>query len=829
MKLNKTIGSTILLLATAVLTAGCQEDETRDVRFEIDTTEVKLTNGEAGSTDILIASNYANPTAVVDESAQEWLSTKIVQRCLTLIYTRNDSGAERTARIYLTAGNIEKTVTLTQPVYIDPADGYVVGDQIEEGAGIIYWTDPTDPTIAKAVSVARTTGLAWSSDTSASGAGSFTNGAENAEYLNNEKFAAAYYCSQLGEGWYLPARDELIELFEAYNGTSAEQATIEQPGKISSAEKSARAAFDAYLAAAGGDPMNSGGESENGNSYWSSTEYELDASQAYFVRFGKYVYEPISKTSSTRYVRCIKVLGDYSYGADPIAMTCSPSTVSLEGAQGSAQDVTVSITNGTLASVEVDAANRSWCSASVNGNTITITATENNTTGASRQAEVTVTATSTTGAEPVSEIIVVTQKQFVENGYKIGELYTENEKAVGVVFWVSDDGQTAKIVSLNRTASTVAWSKAGTTWLGAASEDNGVENTSTIMASAEAADVPALESCTDGWYWPAINELKQLFEAYNGTTFDEATNANPNAITDAEKEARAAFDQLLTDNGGTPLNTADESGTGDQYWASTEFDEANPAYAMYLRFGKPYCGSVADTPKKNVDSKRYVRWIKQIGKEAQSPVNPGTGSEKFSLHEVVKESGQAVGIVFWVSDNGQTAKIVSLDRTASTIAWSAIGQEHLGATDENDGAVNTEILKLSAESESIPMLDFCAQHGEGWYWPAINELKQLFEAYNGTTFDEATNANPNAITDAEKEARAAFDQLLTDNGGTPLNTADESGTGDQYWASTEFDEANPAYAMYLRFGKPYCGTVADTPKKNADTKRYGRCIKLISK
>ena len=140
-------------------------------------------------------------------------------------------------------------------------------------------------------------------------------------------------------------------------------------------------------------------------------------------------------------------------------------------------------------------------------------------------------------------------------------------------------------------------------------EDNGYENTKKLR-EANDSNVPALAFCENDWYWPAINELKALFEAYNGTTFDEATNKTPAQISENEKEARAAFDKVLEDHGGTKLNTDADSSNGDQYWGSTEL---SAEYGSYIRVGKRYIGAQADTPKKDNATKRYIRCIKQIG------------------------------------------------------------------------------------------------------------------------------------------------------------------------------------------------------------------------
>lgn len=201
----------------------------------------------------------------------------------------------------------------------------------------------------------------------------------------------------------------------------------------------------------------------------------------------------------------------------------------------------------------------------------------------------------------------------------------------------------------------------------------------------------------------------------------------------------------------------------------------------------------------------------------------------YKIRDVWYHNGAASGVVFWVAEDGQSALVVSLDRTATTVAWSTDGTHVIG-TGDTDGAANTALLRASVEAASIPALAFCDAHGEGWFWPAMDEMTKLFEAYNGTTLADATVANPSGITEEEKASRKAFDEVLTSNGGIALNTASEGGTGDQYWTSTEqFDEkTGKTYASSFRFGKPYASVGADQMGKTNSSKRYVRCVRLVS-
>lgn len=507
------------MLAIAAMVA-CTEDAPTP-KFTLDSNMVTLNDGASGATDILLSSNV-DLTATVEEGASAWLSAEVSRYSLKLTYSQNDSGAERSGNVLVSAGNLQQTVTVVQPAYIPPKVGYEVGDVVDEGKGMVYWVDASDNKIAKAVSLTRIKGKLWSTDAASAGADKFVNGPANAEKLNDAKYEAAAFCSAMGDGWYLPARDELVELFEIYNGKLAAETTVAQPGSISDAEKAARTAFDAMLAAASADAMNTGGDSANGDSYWSSSESETDASMAYFVRFGKFLVEPIAKSSTSRYTRCVKVFGNYTYGQEPEIP---------DAGQYPDQPADPEQPGGGQPEPDQPGGDNPGGSASV----------------------------------------------------AVGDPWKEGDATVGVVFWVAEDGTSAKIVSLKRTETTIAWSTLGGEYLGAGSKTDGAANTAALKASFQAAYIPMLGFCADlgeGWYWPACNELNAVYHV------------------------KDVVDAALTANGGTAFGN-------DQYWSSTEFEDA-PKYASHVRFDKDYVGAAADQLNKTGSTKRYGRAMKSV-------------------------------------------------------------------------------------------------------------------------------------------------------------------------------------------------------------------------
>lgn len=134
-----------------------------------------------------------------------------------------------------------------------------IGQSVDEGIGMIFWVDPSDNMVGKAVSVKRQGGNPFEASVMSHNALSTVNGyANSALFTSPSANDAVAYCQSLGDGWYLPARDELWELFDAYNGVGhADPDFISAvPDKLTEVEKAARAAFDKMLTDLQGDVMN---------------------------------------------------------------------------------------------------------------------------------------------------------------------------------------------------------------------------------------------------------------------------------------------------------------------------------------------------------------------------------------------------------------------------------------------------------------------------------------------------------------------------------------------------------------------------------------------
>ncbi len=137
--------------------------------------------------------------------------------------------------------------------------------------------------------------------------------------------------------------------------------------------------------------------------------------------------------------------------------------------------------------------------------------------------------------------------------------------------------------------------------------------------------------------------------------------------------------------------------------------------------------------------------------------------------------GVREGVVFEVSADGRHGKIVSMKQSAKELQWAikerkfglfkSEAERLIGADSERDGAYNMAKVKaISGWETKYPAFKWCADLGEGWYLPAIDELKTF--TLNDVVHD-------------------AVNRTLIARGGTQLYDRGEHGW---YWSSTEENE-----------------------------------------
>lgn len=598
-----------------LLCGGCtNDDEVRVMpEFSYSDRTVTLGRAEGSSFTALIATTESVVEAQFD---CDWLAVDVNTRRAVFTATQTNDGAEtRTTQVTLRAGEFVEQVTVNQSA-VEETDGLKVGDPTDDGLGMIFWVDPSDRTVGKAVSLARLEGKPFELTMKAHGAESRVDGLANtALYTEHTPEEAAGYCTSMGEGWYLPALGELNELFDAYNGIGHEDpsfvaANIEA---LTDPEKMARAAFDKMLTDLGGtviDVTTSGA----GQSYWTSTEY--DDQNAYGVRFGKYASDKWKKSGTARFVRCVRRIGNYLPPEEPATLTLSTQSLALEATSGSTASVTAT-TNKELTTLAVTIADPSWLAFEITDATITFRALSNNETGEARSTTASVTVGS--GDNTATVTLTVSQAKLITvDPWQVGDIVPDAEGLKGgIVFWVDPaDGTKAKIVSLDRSEK-MAWGVDDVRF--DLSDSDGAVNSAKIAEHEQAATCTALTWCTargKGWYLPSKNELTDLFDLYNGChSGDGFTSANTEEISPAEKAQRDKIEKLFIDAGGDPLNgTADaygsaSTGAGDSYWASNE-KSSGTDQAFYVRFGK----FINSSTSKKSSATRYVRAMRTVEK-----------------------------------------------------------------------------------------------------------------------------------------------------------------------------------------------------------------------
>ncbi len=141
-------------------------------------------------------------------------------------------------------------------------------------------------------------------------------------------------------------------------------------------------------------------------------------------------------------------------------------------------------------------------------------------------------------------------------------------------------------------------------------------------------------------------------------------------------------------------------------------------------------------------------------------------SAPYKVGDYYNENGKE-GVVFEVSADGRSGKIVSMKQSAKELQWSSDSAEQKRLIDANsttDGAANMAKVKAIPDWETkYPAFKWCADLGEGWYLPSKEELK-VFTL--NTAIHDAVN------------------RTLIARGGTKLYDKGESGW---YWSSTEDD------------------------------------------
>ena len=330
--------------------------------------------------------------------------------------------------------------------------------------------------------------------------------------------------------------------------------------------------------------------------------------------------------------------------------------------------------------------------------------------------------------------------------YVVGDYYYDGTKE-GLVFDVWDGGNSGKIVSIKEGCAT--WSDDFSVTTNAIDADDGKINMSIIKTISDwETKYPAFKWCADlgdDWYLPAINELNTIY---------------------SQKDAINNMLELHCINLLCSLDI--------MLWSSSESLSHS---AKLLNF---ISGSYAVSSKTSIDAVRAVAIFGDAQQSDPTP-KPEITSAPYAVGDYYND-GTKEGVVFEVSADGTSGKIVSMMKSTGRLQWSSDETEQkrlIGADSQADGAANMAVVKaISGWETKYPAFKWCADLGDGWYLPSIEELFIIYDN------------------------KDKFNTNLTDK------------LSGSYWSSTEYD--NQSSSGY--FGASYVsmdyGSAGDNFKSN---------------
>ena len=288
--------------------------------------------------------------------------------------------------------------------------------------------------------------------------------------------------------------------------------------------------------------------------------------------------------------------------------------------------------------------------------------------------------------------------------YKVGDYYSENGKK-GVVFDVSADGKSGKIVSMGETWED--WTTDGkeqSRIIGASSTTDGAYNMTVVKSVPDWEEkYPNFKWCAnlgEGWYLPAIEELKLLI--LDNTVYN-------------------AVNRTLAANKGTLLANKETVSYLISYLSSTEENQKpNNEYKAWHVFVK--YGYTLDLGKDRSGLARAVATFGDVSNWQQSI----SGVKTYKVGDYYNENGKQ-GVVIEVRDGGSHGKIVSMTQTE--LPWSdKSGQRQIiGANSNINGAYNMSIITAIPKwEEKYHAFKWCADLGEDWYLPTTEDLRTIY-------------------------------------------------------------------------------------------------------
>ncbi len=239
---------------------------------------------------------------------------------------------------------------------------------------------------------------------------------------------------------------------------------------------------------------------------------------------------------------------------------------------------------------------------------------------------------------------------------------------------------------------------------------------------------------------------------------------------DGDKEEMKNYYTVTFDaDGGTPVPEAQRIETGKTAVAPT----TAPSKQGYLFVCWSADGTKAYdflTPVTR-DLTLRAKWEENGGTVTESPKIGDYYYSDGSFSKELNSGKTCMGIVFREKTAQQKGLVVSHDVKDAGGWWMPVTATGFvykltNAKDENDGAKNLEKIKKWRDWEKwYPAFSWCTQKGDGWYLPAINELKALCDVlFENSTLNARLRAIPGgkALTlpqywsSTEKSDRTAF-------------------------------------------------------------------------
>lgn len=276
-----------------------------------ESTSATLEAASGSTASVKLVTNQTSVSAEIPADAQSWLSC--TASAAEVVFTALSAATSpRETTVKLTAGGEKVSVTVKQKAESQYKVGVAYGTE-----GVIFWVNDENPNQFKIIS-AKSDKRPWGPEGKVNGVNSSKISGPDAAAKVREaddyatESYAQQFCDGLGEGWYIPTRDECDALFLAYDGetyfaaSKTGTATQDVPDKCTEKEKAARTAFENTLLSIGGDKLNTADWSATGDSIWLCME--SSNGKGYYYRFGSPGSANGSKASKERWARCVRVV-----------------------------------------------------------------------------------------------------------------------------------------------------------------------------------------------------------------------------------------------------------------------------------------------------------------------------------------------------------------------------------------------------------------------------------------------------------------------------------------------------------------------------------------